>query len=90
MSMEYFPSVTFLIPKKTPSNTQLVVFHLSLPMRYINSAPYFCMATEMVADLVNDAIYHREQAGEHPLELVAEDIAANDAGAPGYQADASW
>ena len=35
------PSVAFLIPKKTPSNTQLVGFHLSLPMGYIDSAPYF-------------------------------------------------
>ena len=35
------PSVAFLIPKKTPSNTHMVGFHLSLPMGYIDSAPYF-------------------------------------------------
>ena len=27
--------------KKTPSNTHMVGFHLSLPMGYIDSAPYF-------------------------------------------------
>ena len=43
--MEDVPLVAFLILKKTPSNTQLVVFHLSLPMGYIDSDPYFFMAT---------------------------------------------
>ena len=42
--MEYVPSVTFLIPKNTPRDTQMVGFHLSLTMGYINSSPYFCMA----------------------------------------------
>ena len=56
MSMEEVPSIIFLILKKTPSKTQLVGFHLFLPMGYINSAPYFCMATETVADLANEAI----------------------------------
>ena len=42
--MEDVWCVTFLIPKKNPSNTHMVVFHLSLPMGYINSAPYFCMS----------------------------------------------
>ena len=39
--MEEFSSVAFLILKKTPSNTQLVVFHIFLLMWYIDSAPYF-------------------------------------------------
>ena len=38
--MEDFPSVAFLIPKKTPIDAHLVGFHLSLPMGYINSAPH--------------------------------------------------
>ena len=45
VSMEDVPSVAFLIPKKIPSDTHMVVFHLSLPMGYIDSAPFFCMAT---------------------------------------------
>ena len=39
--IEDFPSVTFLILKKTPRDTQLVGFHLSLSMGYIDSDPYF-------------------------------------------------
>ena len=53
VSMEDVPSVAFLIPKKDPSNPLLVGFHLSLPMGYIDSAPYFCMVTEKISNLVN-------------------------------------
>ena len=88
--IEDFPSVAFLISKKTPSNTQLVGFHHSLPMGYIDSDPYFCVAKETVADLANAAISQREQAGEQPLDLAAESRAADDAVAPKTQADASW
>ena len=44
--MEDVPSIDFLIHKKNTRETQLVVLHLSLPMGYIDSAPYFCMATD--------------------------------------------
>ena len=54
--MEYVRSFTFLIPNKNTSDTQLVVFHLSLPMGYIDSAPYFCIATETVTNIANEAI----------------------------------
>ena len=40
-------------------------------------------------DLENEAISQREQAGEHPLEVVAKSRAANNAGAPEAQSDAS-
>ena len=46
-------------PIKKPSDTQLVGFHLSLPMGYVDNAPYFCMTTETVADLANKAISQR-------------------------------
>ena len=59
VSMEDVLSVAFLIPKKTSNGTHLAGFHLSLPMGYIDSGPYFCMATEMVADLANKTISHR-------------------------------
>ena len=39
--MEDVPSVAFLVPKKKSSNIQLVGSHLSLPMGYVDSAPYF-------------------------------------------------
>ena len=39
--MEDIPSAAFLIPKKNPSNTHLVGFHISVPMWNIDSDPYF-------------------------------------------------
>ena len=57
--MEDILSVAFLIPNNTPSNKQMVLFHLSLPMSYVDSAPYFCMEMETVADLANKAISHK-------------------------------
>ena len=85
--MEDVPFVAFLIPKKNPSDTQLVQFQLSLPMGYIDIAPYFCMVTETVTDLTNNAISQREKAHKHPLELVAKARAADNSGAPEAQAD---
>ena len=38
VQMEYVLSVAFLIPKKIPTDPQLVGFYLSLPMGYIDSA----------------------------------------------------
>ena len=37
--MEDVLSVAFLIPKENPSETQLVGFHRSLPMGYVDTAP---------------------------------------------------
>ena len=88
--MEDVPYAAFLIPKKTPRNTHLVGFHISVPMGYINSAPYFCMAMETVADLAKEAISKRDQVGEHALDLAAKSRAAEDASAHEAQADASW
>ena len=48
------------------------------------------MATETVADLANKTIYQRYQADKHPLDLAVKARAAEDAGAPEAQADASW
>ena len=83
-------SVTSLITNKTPSDTQLVGLHLSLPMVYINSAPYFCMEMETMANLANKAISQKYHAGKHPFELASESIAADDDGAPEAQVDANW
>ena len=87
--MDDVPSVSFLIPNKNTSDTQLVVFHILLLMGYIDSATYFCMATETVTDLANEAITLKEQAGEHILELAAKDRVADEAGAPIAMADVS-
>ena len=43
-----------------------------------------------MADLANEAIFQREQAGEHPFDLEDESRASNEDGTPEAQADASW
>ena len=67
----------------------MVGFHLYFPIGYINSASYFCMATETVADLANKAISQWDQADEHPLILEDNIRASDDAGAHKDQADSS-
>ena len=57
--MEDVPFFAFLVPKKNTRDIKLVGLHLSLTMGSIDSAPYFCMTTETVADLANKAIAHR-------------------------------
>ena len=90
MKMEDVPSIAFLAPKKTPSNQQLVGFHLSLSMGYINSAPYLCMVIEKVANLSNETIAQRNVAGKHLLEEAADAKAADDIGASQAQDCAIW
>ena len=58
-------------------------------MGYIDSAPYFCMATDTVTNIANETIALREQANKHPLDLSTEAISEDDAGAPTAKADAS-
>ena len=48
------------------------------------------MATETVADLANETIAQREQAGKHPLELAPKARAPDNASTPTTKADASW
>ena len=51
--LEDIPSVAFLVPRKEPTDKQLVGFHLSLPMDYMDSAPFYCMSTETITDIAN-------------------------------------
>ena len=87
--MEDVPSVTFLIPKKPPSDTHLVGFHLSLPMGYVDTSPYFCMTTKTAADLNNKETNKWDKAITHPLERADKARAADDAGTLEAQSDAS-
>ena len=88
--MEDNPSVTFLISKNNTGDTQMVGFRLLLSMGDIDSATYFCMATETVTNLSNETITLREQADENPLEKSAKVRAADNSGALTAKADASW
>ena len=40
MQLEDIPSVVFLVPNATPEEDQLVGFHLSIPMGYVESAAF--------------------------------------------------
>ena len=88
--MENVPSFAFLIQNKSPSYQKLVGFHLLLIMGYINSAPYFCMATKTVSDLANKAIFQQDVASAHPLEQATVARAVNSSGAPEDQSVTSW
>ena len=90
MRMEDVLSVAFLILKNNTRDKHLVVFHLSLPMGYIDSAPYFCMETEILAELSNETIALREQMDKHPLELSAKARASDYNIAPADKGGASW
>ena len=62
------PKLAFAIPPIPTNPEPLIGFHLSLPMGYIESAPYFCAASKTVADLPN----HREDRdAPHRLETLA-------------------
>ena len=90
LSTEYIPSVAVLILKKTPINPQQVGFHLSILTGFVDSAPYFCMATEMVECLAKEAITQRDDTGKNHLETEADARAADDTGALEAQSDAIW
>ena len=88
--MEDVLYVALLTPKKTPSKYYLVGFHLYLPMGYVDSSPYLCIATKTIADLVNKTIYQRDSASKHPLERAAGYRVTGDAGVPEDQSDTRW
>ena len=69
--MEYIPSLVLLIPKKHPSDTQLIRFHLALPTGYIYSDAFFCATTEMSIDTANDNIMGQQAVLPHLLKIAA-------------------
>lgn len=50
------PYLAFLIPKNHPADTQLIGFHIALPMGYIYSANFFCSTTNTSTDMANNTI----------------------------------
>jgi hypothetical protein len=59
-------SLACLLPKED-NEPQLVAVPLALPMGWVESPPYFCAATETIADLANSRI-SRRQVPNHRLE----------------------
>ena len=64
--------MAFLVPKATPDEEQLLRFHLSIPMGYVESAAFFCATTEIVKDRALDTLSTRHTAPPHHLENLAE------------------
>ena len=82
-------SVTFLIPMKNPTDKQLLGFHISLPMGYVDITPYFCMYTENIADMANFSMDGRQVAPPHPLKGLA-DVPSLAELAPKQDNDKQW
>ena len=72
MRLEDIPSVAFLVPKATAEEDQLVGFHLSIPMGYVESAAFFCATTETAKDRALDTLSMRHTAPPHHLENLAD------------------
>ena len=66
--LEYTPSTSLLLPKLYPADEHIVGFHLYLPMVWVDSAPYFCIAMETVTYLANQSMPVRHTASPHLLE----------------------
>jgi len=63
------PQLAVTFPKY-PGEEQLVGLPLTLPMGWLESVPFFCATTEMVADRANSRS-PKEQLLPHPLEKLA-------------------
>ena len=66
------PSVAFLVPKSTPDEEQLVGFHLSIPMGYVDFSAFFCAITKTVKDRTLYTLDTRYTAPPHTLEDLAD------------------
>ena len=64
--LEDTPSMTFLIPSKTPTDEQLFGFHLYLPMGYVDNTPFFCLSMETIKDMANAAMDECHMDLTHP------------------------
>ena len=62
------PKLSVAIPPAMGDDEQLIGFHLSLPMGYIESTPFFCAASETVADFAN---HSERRTTPHTLEALA-------------------
>jgi hypothetical protein len=62
------PRLAFVVPPHSSSPEPMIGSHLSLPMGYIESAPFSCSATETAADLINNSWGVATLVPPHPLE----------------------
>ena len=67
VQVEDTPSTAFILTQNKLADKQQVDFNLLLPMGFVDSTPYYFMATETVTDLAKDSIPYRHTP-PHPLE----------------------
>ena len=66
--LEDIPSVEFLVQKATPEENQLVRFHLSITMGYVESDAFFCATNETVKYRTLDTLSTRHTVPPYNLE----------------------
>jgi hypothetical protein len=65
-------NLAVVLPKYS-NKEQLIAFPLVLPMGWVESPPWFCIATETIADLANRWPTHLNPL-PHPLEAAAQTL----------------
>ena len=61
----------FIVPKEIYSETQLVRFHLLIPMGYMEYDPFFCAAMDTIKETANDTMHKRGKSPVHTMEILA-------------------
>ena len=68
---EDVPTLGVVFPS-APDGTKLVAFPLTLPMGWVESPPWFCVATETGADITNTWLQDGHTSGPHRLDALAD------------------
>ena len=71
LRLEDIPRLGVAFPTEI-NGEPLVAFPLVLPMGWVSSPPYFCAATETVADVANERILQGHHPPRHRLDRVAD------------------
>ena len=69
--LEDTPSTSFMVMIASPTEDQLIRFHLYTPMGYVESADFFCNATEMFKDRVPNTISQHHNTPPQPIEALS-------------------
>ena len=68
---EDLPRIAFVIPLQPVDANPLIGFHLSLPIVYVDSAPYFFCTSDTVEDLANMRWAAPTNTNPHPILALA-------------------
>ena len=82
--------MVFLVLKIQPKDENIVGFHLSLPVKFLDSAPYFCVANDMIADIVNASMANHHITPPYELEETSVTWDRLDSGLPTLLDYSQW